>query len=732
MTSSIPPLPSAAAATGDERELRIDEIFKILWHGKWLLLFSALVLGGAVGVYAYLTPSLYKSQINLLIAGNKSGSQGSGSNGNRALGLLELGAVREASYTAIETTLHSHNLLSKVVTELHLNIAASPEYPNWRAAILARMTREQPLVHFSQFEAQAGLADQGLTLVAEGSGSYLIVGPDGEKLVRGMVGKPAVSSKTSSDGKALLSVQINDLEAKPGQKMQLSVMPVETAAQILSSRLIVNQIGNTSSNVISVALEGHDRKRLATVLNAVVQAYFQQSLRWRSEHLSEQLAFIKGQLPVLSQRVVDAQTQYNSYRARYGIVTVDADTQALLSQASNLETQTAALQVKAAGLRQQLGPNSTQLRSLLAEIGSIKQQRKQIDKQISELPDKQQRLAQLQLTLKSASDLYNSMLNASQELGIAKAGVVSDVRIIESAVEPDVPIAPHRSQLAAVGFLLGLIIGGGWLITRHLMRPEDTNPERVRRALGLPLAAVVPHAKKHRGGKPVVLATLDREHPALEALRNLRTELGLRHPAGANLLITSAGRADGKTTTALNLAWLLPDTGSRILLIDGDLRQGKLASAAGLEGGPGLTEVLLGEAKINEAIRPWRKGLDLLPAGRPAYRPSDLLARPLLGRLLSALREHERYDWIVIDSPPAADLTDAILLGAHCDAVYLVYRSGSNRLRAFRALVERLRDYKLPLSGLILNDDHEVQTTASVGSQLEPRRRSKRVADEYA
>jgi capsular exopolysaccharide synthesis family protein len=203
--------------------------------------------------------------------------------------------------------------------------------------------------------------------------------------------------------------------------------------------------------------------------------------------------------------------------------------------------------------------------------------------------------------------------------------------------------------------------------------------------------------------EPHLVAITEPRSPECEQFRSLRTRLlqaGEREHKRA-FVITSAGVGEGKTLTALNLAWLLAQTdGVKALIIDADLRQPCAADYLGLETDFGLSEVLTGETRLNEVIIKLKpSGLHLLPGGAAREDVAELLSGPRFGRLLDEARKH--FDYIIIDAPPLGVFTDANLLINRADAALLVVRASRTRYSVVDQLLEQLPRERM--LGVVLN-----------------------------
>src|SRR5215213_6766764 len=229
--------------------------------------------------------------------------------------------------------------------------------------------------------------------------------------------------------------------------------------------------------------------------------------------------------------------------------------------------------------------------------------------------------------------------------------------------------------------------------------------------------------------EPHLIAVSQPRSAYTEQYRNLRTKIlqaGERMQMRA-IVVTSAGMAEGKTLTALNLAWLLAQTeGVRALIIDSDLRRPCATDYLGIEAQGGLSEVLGGQLKLEDAIvRLEPSGLHLLPGGRPRDDVAELLSGPSYARILNEVRR--MFDYIIIDAPPLGIFTDANVLMSRADGGLLVVRAGKTRYAAVDKLIEQMP--KDRLLGVVLNRTEEQPDAASYYYQHRYYNRESRVTE---
>lgn len=272
--------------------------------------------------------------------------------------------------------------------------------------------------------------------------------------------------------------------------------------------------------------------------------------------------------------------------------------------------------------------------------------------------------------------------------------------VTRTAEVPSAPIAPNRMLNLALGVFLGFGVGLSIALLRHTLDTSIKSAEDLDKAAGsTPLGTVTfdPEAKS----KPLAIL---RDSPRSEAFRTIRTNLqfvDVDHQP-KTVVITSSVPSEGKSTTACNLAIAQAQAGSRVLLVEADLRRPKISEYLGVDGSYGLTDVLIGQADLGSSIVSWQRGLlDFLPAGTIPPNPSELLGSRQMADLLAELRD--RYDIILLDAPPLLPVTDAAIISTAADGAILVARSGRTRKEQVRHAAEALRQVNARLLGTVLN-----------------------------
>jgi capsular exopolysaccharide synthesis family protein len=364
----------------------------------------------------------------------------------------------------------------------------------------------------------------------------------------------------------------------------------------------------------------------------------------------------------------------------------------------------------------------TNLASLVAEvIGQLEARRAQAETQLERLREKrataEKRLLEitgksveyntLSRNLEADRALYDSVLARLKEVDVTSGLTDQSITIQERALGAG-PVPSQTVKYILLGVLGGLAAGIGLAFGLNYLDPSIRTIEQAEQRVGLGVIAAVPRikAKAVSGGGGAMLPTVvDRKGIVAEAFRTMRATLALVSGRDKNrvFLVTSAIPGEGKTFTSTNFAATLAQQDFRTLLIDADLRKPSVSKLLYNENRkPGLSEVLLGTATLDEAILQTKiENLSFLPAGGIAPNPSELLAQGRLREVLDGLRG--RYDRIVIDSSPVLAVRDPLLLAPYVDASCLIVRAGYSPSKASAQAVRLLAEANVAATGIILN-----------------------------
>ena len=280
---------------------------------------------------------------------------------------------------------------------------------------------------------------------------------------------------------------------------------------------------------------------------------------------------------------------------------------------------------------------------------------------------------------------------------------VSPVKLTpaQEASVPAVAVSPKVPLNILLGTFIGLALGIGLAVLRETLETRIRNEQDVSAVTDVPILGGI--VFDPRANDRPLIVHVDPRSPRAESFRTLRTNLQFLDPGRTDrsFVVTSSIESEGKSTTAANLAIALADAGSRVLLIDADLRRPKVAEFMGVEGAAGLTDLLIGRAELDDLLQPWGKAqLSVLPAGQVPPNPSELLGSARMSHFIGEF--NRMFDVVIYDTPPLLPVTDAAILAKHVGGAILVVAAGRTHKNQLKAAIGALDNVGAPVSALVL------------------------------
>lgn len=464
----------------------------------------------------------------------------------------------------------------------------------------------------------------------------------------------------------------------------------------------------------------------------------EQLQRWSELLLQAQLATIESESayestremvtdPVKLQQLIEAQRATGAYISR------DSERAELRSKLDQLEDRLAdrlrqltadhpavtALKTEIAGLKAQITDLNEQFAQAQLAVAqqqylAARQKQDQIadhyEQQRQEAVALNQQLSQytlLESDYEQTKKLCDILDDRIKELNVTEEAGALNISILEYARAADKPSEPQKSRYMAIALVMGLMLGGGLGLLRDFLDQTLRSAEEISAVLGMPVLGVVPSMSRResistRGQK----THLDSKSQWAEAYRTIRTAVffGAPKTEARTILITSPTPADGKTTLASNLSIAMAQAGQKVLILDADFRKPMQHRIFQLNHEDrGLSSILAGVSTVEESIqRTDVKGLDLLACGPNVPNPAEILNSEAFASLLRRLAE--KYDRVVLDSPPVMSVTDAQILGALCNVTLLVLRAEKSTRRASQQARQGLLSVGAHVLGVIVND----------------------------
>lgn len=710
------------AIKDDEFDLR--ELAGIFIDRKWWIIGSTAFFFVVGVAYALLASPVYQSQAMVQVESKVPSIPG----------LADLTSLAGGGSTAATTEvalLTSRTVIGSAVDQLKLDTQVEPYRFPLIGNFVSRRFQPQaageiasPLMGMSsygwggeslaieRFEVPSNLAGAPLTLqVIEPSGSYVLRDEDGVELLRGRVGEEA-------QGRGV-KVVVASLNAHAGMRFAVSKLRRLDVIGTVQSGVRASELGK-DSGILLVRFEDTDPLLAQEVVQHVIEAYVRQNVDRSSAEAASQLQFVKEQLPAVRREVEQAQAAMTTYQSRANSVDITMQTKGLLEQEVAVETSIQQLRLKQAEMDRAFTREHPAYRALLNQIGELESRKAGFKREVGNLPDTQQELLRLTRDLQVSNELYTALLNQAQQLDVARAGAVGNVRIVDPAqVDTANPVKPQKKLIVLIATLLGACLAAGVVFLQRMLNPGIEDPAEIEE-LGLPIYAAIPLSvsssmpklRKGKHGTRVVadgrqhlLAVTDPADPAVEALRSLRTSLHFAMLEAKNNILAISGPRPGvgKTFVSSNLAGVIAQAGQRVLVIDADMRKGTLHKLLGISHQHGLSDVLGGKLAVEAAIHPLPAldNMHYMVRGDVPPNPAELLMHPRFQQLLESLSQ--QYDLVIVDTPPILAVTDAALVSTHAGSTLLVTRFGVNQAKEILLTMQRFEQNGVQVKGAIFN-----------------------------
>jgi tyrosine-protein kinase Etk/Wzc len=701
------PMLSHATAGAAADDIDITAILHELRGHQWLLLLTTLVCFSFGLLYALKLPAEYQSHLLLQVAGKKGGMGTS----DITKQIMSGGSSNSDSVSTQMALMQSRFILEPVIESLGLNIQVKEQSHSISSKFLPWVhPKVLPMV---MFKVPKESINQTFQLVVDQSQQIRLYGEGHQLLLSGVMGQVL----KSADGK--IQLQTENVILPEGTTFHLVKHSSAAEAKSLAASLQVEEAGGKNkfdaTGVLNLFFKGKNKKEVVRILNAIAETTQMKNAQNKAEEASQTLTFLHEQLPVTKAALEFSEKKFNQFRVKSGKFDIKIQTQFLLQQQAGLDQQLEALQLKEMEMKQEYKKAHPFWLAQATQVEAVLRQRKKLEAQLKKLPALDQVAVNLMRDVEVKQSLYLLLLNQIQELEVIKAGTVSDVRILSHATYPDSAL-PGKGKMmvlwsAIMGFMLGVII----IFGRKMLSSRIDDPYWSERYLSLPNIGIIPYCSEQKESvismKTLpLIAHLHSKSLATEAFRSLRTSLQVTLATASNHAISILGITPnvGKTFVSANLSYLLAAAGKRVLLIDSDLRKGRVHQYFGLKASPGLSDVLEKHLLVEEVVQvTMHSNLTVIPRGSYPKHPAELLGSERFKAFIQTCSK--QYDLILIDTSPVLLVTDAVLVASNTATNLLVFGSGAHEPGEIERAMKRLQNAGVHVNGSIFNF-HKGQT----------------------
>ena len=700
----------------NEDTIDLKELFFSL-IAQWKVIALCIILSLICALlYLRVTSPVYSTDALILVEDGKSAASAA-LLGN--LGSLAGGAGAKSPADAEIEILNSRLILGQVIKNLNLNILIKDD----QSSLFNRLTSQDKIkvnytpeaVNYSRnhstllikkLDVPSFYEDKPLVLSFVGTDQFNLSYKDG------IVFKGDLNNTNQSmTNQGLWNIQIN---AKNNTKQTFTIqkLSLPTAMRFVAANYTASEKGKMTG-VIGLSYSGTDKETITTILNSILSVYSAQNIERKTLESKQTLSFLDKQLPELKKQLEESEIQFNKFREQYNTVDITQESELMLKQNVEMEKMRIELKQKQAEYSAKYTPNHPLMSEINAQLAAIDQKTTELNQSIKRLPETQRLYLQLYRDVKVNTELYTSLLNSYQQLKIAKAGEIGNVRIIDTAVEPVKPVKPRQLIILILSIFVGGFIGVLFALLRNMLSSGIKDTSRIENELDLPVYATVPRSPiqesrvqllKKKKNIPI-LAVKNSEDIAIESLRSIRTTIHFALNNAKNNIIAVSGPAPeiGKSFISTNLAAIFAQGNKKVLLLDADIRRGYLHKYFDHDVSPGLTEYLTSQSSIEQCIihSGTVPNLDFFPRGKNQGNASEMLSSDRFSELLAQLSQ--QYDHIIIDTPPVLAVTDGIIISQFVGVNLVVARYAKTQMKELELTINRFEQAGTKVNGIILN-----------------------------
>jgi len=562
-----------------------------------------------------------------------------------------------------------------------------------------------------RFDVPRSAIGAGFTLVAgEGTDknkSFTLLNDEDEVVLQGKVGEELTNGK--------FNLTIRSLVARSGTEFALVRKDRLNTILDLQAAIGASEKGK-DSGIINLSLQSESTQFAEKVLDKVAAIYVRRNVERNSAEAQKSLEFLEVQLPEVKKQLEFAEQRFNDYQIKRQSINITLETQGVLEQVVELETKLQELELKRLELSRKFKESHPTYQGVLEQIEAVQKQKQNLVGEVGNLPETQQELLRLKRDVEVSNQIYTLLLSKTQELDIVRAGTVGNVRVIDHAeVNTSKPVKPKRALIVVMATMLGGMLAVAIVLIQKAIHKGVEDPNEIE-VLGLPVYASVPYSdyqdkltgfSRARKGKDKPKSILAVDNPAdlsIEALRSLRTSLHFAMMEAKNNIIAISGPSPGvgKSFISVNLATVLAQSGKKVLIIDADMRKGYLQTQFGMKWDDGLSDLLSGRLTLEQVTKTSQvKDLDVITRGQIPPNPSELLMHSNFTKLVEQVKD--KYDIVIIDTPPILAVTDPAIVSAHTGTTLLVTRFGQNHAREIELTRNRFEQNGIDVKGVVFN-----------------------------
>ena len=709
-----------------EEQIDLRDYMRVIMKRKWNIITVFLIILITVTIHAFTSTPIYKATARLIIDKENP----------NVISIEEVMAVDASGTDYYQTQykiIESRTIAREVIKRL--NLAESKEFfPEPKDDFISNLKRSVKETITFWIESLVSLLKTGGNATSEGVGEY----ETDYELVSGFIGRIDIEPIRNS---RLVDVSFMAKNPKLAGKIANTL-----------ARVYIDQNMETKLKAAQDAVRwlhnriDEERKKVEKAENALLQYKEKHNIitdfSSDVENITAQkLAQLNAQVVEIESKRVEAETRYRQAMALQGSPDMlDSIPEVLNNELiRQIKTMEVELYKRMSELSKKYGQKHPRMVAIESELKTLQKRKKQeVNRVINSLKNEygvalakeqslkaalsRQKRESLDLNQKaiaygvlkreaeSARQMYELLIKRFKETTLTEDMKTGNIRVIDRAEVPKYQVKPRRKLNVLLAIIVGLVTGIGLAFFFEYLDNTIKLPEDIKRYLNIPYLGPVPVMAAARGRNPdgetipELITFHSPKSTASEAYRGIRTSIlfSSAETEPGVILVSSSGPREGKTITTTNLAVTMAQSGSKVIILDCDMRRPKIHKLLDVPRDIGISNILVGGCEVKEAVvHTWIPNLDIIPCGPIPPNPSEILGSKRMSTLLDMLRK--TYTRILIDSPPVTAVTDAVVLAKLVDGVVLVLRTGETPREIIQNGVGQLQAVNAHILGTVLN-----------------------------
>ena len=561
-------------------------------------------------------------------------------------------------------------------------------------------------------------ADSKLLFVEDAGMSSMMGGAGGDMMLA------AIGKKSDP-----LMTQIEMLKTRPVLQEVIDTLKLaNTEGEAMAPKDLRSILGFsvvTNTNIIRLTCTSPDPILAADILNTLADIFIVVNQNINRQSAAAARAFVDTQVVVQKLVLDSAEGALAEYKLNSGTISLKQETELKITNIATMESELIKVEADIQGLtatissyqskvdapgarnssrytqwRAQLEEGERKLASLRGYRNSLRRKVARENQKLKVLPAQEIRFANLLRDQQIAQEIYSSLLENSEQFKIKEAASTSNIHVVEPAIITENPIEPQKKKVVMLALIAGFMLGFGIALLKEYLDDSPRSLDEIRKLLPYSHLGSIPFVK----GVEPLFAKNSPETFIAESLRLVHTNLKFSEynlPTGSALMVTSAMPGEGKSTTAVNLAYTFASLGKKVCVVNLDLRRPSFHKILGETYAQGVTDYLVNEASLVDISHEYAPHFSVISSGTIPPNPTSLIGGERMKSLIAELKSS--FDLVIFDTPPVMLVAETLDLARSMDAMIVVVDMAHSSTRALRDMGLLLGDKQLPIAGLVVN-----------------------------